>query len=64
MCKTGILTTLDFIHHTMANNLKDKKHSGELKTKISHLANTYINAYKPTKNSLKKHKLLKKVTRK
>ena len=31
-----------------------KKHSGELKTKMSHLANSYVNAYKPTKNSLKK----------
>ena len=41
----------------MTNDLKDKKHSGELKTKMSHLANRYANAYKPTKNSLKKHKI-------
>ena len=43
----------------MANDLKDKKHSGELKTKMSHLANSYVNAYKPTKIFLKKHKILK-----
>ena len=43
----------------MTNDLKDKKHSGELKTKMSHLANSYVNAYKPTKNSLKKHKIVK-----
>ena len=55
MCKTDILTTFDFIHHAMANNLKDKKYSGELKPKTSHLANSYVNAYKPIKNSLKKH---------
>ena len=45
----------------MTNDLKDKKHSGELKTKMSHLANSYVNAYKPTKNSLKKHKTLKRL---
>ena len=57
--KTDILTTFDFIHRAMTNDLKDKKHSGELKTKMSHLANSYVNAYKPTKNSLKKHKIVK-----
>ena len=43
----------------MTNDLKNKKHSCELKTKMLHLANSYINTYKPTKNSLKKHKILK-----
>ena len=41
--------------------IKDKKHSGELTTKMSHLANSYVNAYKPTKTSLKKHKTLKRL---
>ena len=59
--RTDILTTFDFIHHAMRNDLKDNKHSGELKTKMSHLANSYVNAYKPTKNSLKKHKILKRL---
>ena len=55
------LTTFDFIHRAMTNDLKDKKYLDELKTAMSHLANSYINAYKPTKNSLKKHKILKKL---
>ena len=38
-----------------------KKHSGELKTKMSHLANSYVNAYKPTKNFLKKYEILKRL---
>ena len=59
--KTNILTTFDFIHRAMANDLKDKKHSGELKTKMSHLANSYVNAYKPTKNFLKKYEILKRL---
>ena len=45
----------------MTNNLKDQKYSGELKTKMSHLANSYVNAYKPTKNSWKTHKILKRL---
>ena len=33
--KTDILTTFDFVHGAMTkNDLKDKKHSGELKTKM------------------------------
>ena len=59
--KTNILTTFDFIHRAMTNDLKDKKHSGELKTKMSHLANSYVNAYKATKNSLKKYNILKRL---
>ena len=38
--KTDTLTTCEFIHRAMTNGLKDKKHSGELKTKTSHLANS------------------------
>ena len=55
MIKTDILTTFDFINRAMTNDFKDKKHSGELKTKMSHLPNSYVNAYKPTKSSSKKH---------
>ena len=58
-----ILTTFDFIHRAMSNDLKDKKHSSELKTKMLHLENSYVNAYKPTKSSLRKQNF-KKVTRK
>ena len=59
--KTDIQTTSDFIHRAMTNDLKDNKHSGELKTKMSHLANSYVNVYKPIKNSLKKHKIFKRL---
>ena len=55
--KVDILTTFDFTHHAITNDLKDNKHSGELKTKMSYLANSYVNAYKPTNNYLKKHKI-------
>ena len=59
--KTDILTTLDFIPRAVANDLKDRKYLDELKTKMSHLANTYVNVYKPIKNYLKKYKIFKKL---
>ena len=59
--KWDILTTFNFIHRAMTNDLKTKKHSGELETKMSHLGNSHVNAYKPTKTSLKKHKIIKRL---
>ena len=59
--KTNTSTTFDFIHRAMTSDVKDKKHSGELKTKMLQLANSYVNAYKLPKNSLKKHKTLKRL---
>ena len=46
--KLDILTTFSFFYCVTTNKLKDK-HSGELKTKILHLAGSCVNAYKPTK---------------
>ena len=50
-----ILTTFDFIHHVVAKDFRDEKQSGEVKTKISNLAHSYVNSYKPTLHVLKKH---------
>ena len=59
--KTDILTTFDFIHHAMTKDLRDEKQSGEVKTKISNLAHSYVNSYKPTLHALKKHRILKRL---
>ena len=59
--KTEILSTFDFIHRTISKDLKDKKDTGGVKAKISYLAFTYVNSYEPTKNSLRKHKIFKKL---
>ena len=56
--KTDILTTFDFIHRAMTKDLRDEKQSGEVKTKISNLAHSYVNSYKPTLHALKKHRIL------
>ena len=50
--KTDILTTFDFIHPAMTKDLRDEKQSGEVKIKISSLAHSYINSYKPTLHAL------------
>ena len=61
--KTDLLTTFDFIHRAMNKDLKDNRDAGEVKAKLSYLANSYVNSYKPTKNALRKflNKVLNKL---
>ena len=41
-------------------DLKHEKEAGEVKAKMSCLTNNYVNAYKPSKNTLSKHKIFLK----
>ena len=59
--KMDVLKTFDFIHRAMTKNLRDEKQSGEVKTKISNLAHSYVNSYEPTLHALKKHRTLKRL---
>ena len=43
----------------MIRNLNDSKDTGKLVTELSHLAHTYVSAYRPTTADLKKHGILK-----
>ena len=45
----------------MSKDLKDQKDTGGVKAKILNLAFTYVNSYEPTKNSLRKLKIFKKL---
>ena len=45
----------------MCSNLKNEKDLDLVRSELSYLANTYYSKYKPTKNTLKKHKILKKL---
>jgi len=45
----------------MLTDIKDKKHTDKVRSELSHLANTYYSNYKPTKNTIKKHKILNKL---
>ena len=62
--KTNVLTTFDFIHRAMSKDLKDNRDAGEVKDKLSYLANSYVNLYKPTKNLLRKYGILDKLQNK
>ena len=59
--KTDVLTTLDFIHPSMSKDLKHEKDAGEVKAKISYLANNYVSTCKPSENALRKHRIIKKL---
>ena len=59
--KTDVLTTFDFIHRSMSKDLKHEKDAVEVKAKMSYLANNYVNTHKPSKNTLHKHKIIKKL---
>ena len=59
--KTDALTTFDFIHTAMNKDLKDNRDASEVKAKLSYLANSYVNLYKPTKNVLRKYRVLNKL---
>ena len=59
--KPDILSTFGFIHQTMAKDLKDQKDTGEVRAKITYLANIYVNSYNQTKTTLWKQKILKKL---
>ena len=55
--KTDVLTAFEFILKTITK----EKQSGELKAKLSNLANTYVNNYRPSKYAMKKHGVLKRL---
>ena len=59
LLKTDILATFGQIARSLLCNLKDKRKSSELKATISNLANIYWSSYKPTQNTLRKHRILK-----
>ena len=42
--------------------MKHEKDAGKVKAKMSYLANSYVNTYKPSKNTLRKRKIIKKLT--
>ena len=45
----------------MTKDLKNEHQSGELKAKLSYLASTYVNNYRPWKYAMKKHGILKRL---
>ena len=59
--KTDVFTTFEMISKFVTTKLKRNDLAGEVKAELSHLANSYCTEYKPTKITLKKHGILKKL---
>ena len=59
MNKTDIFTRFERTSQRMIRNLKDRKDTRKLVTELSHLAHTYVSAYRPTTADLKKRGILK-----
>ena len=57
--KSDVVCPFEHIYLFLSKELEDESNSGILKSQLSHLANTYINSYKPSFVDLKKYKLPK-----
>ncbi len=59
--KTDVFTSFEMISKFATTNLKKEEFAGELKAELSYLANSYHSNYRPSKETLKKHGILKKL---
>lgn len=59
--ETDIFTSFEMISRFATTNLKNEECAGKFKSELSHLANTYRCNYRPTKETLRKHGILKKL---
>ena len=59
--KSEIFTTFEMINCFATTELKSDEYTGQLKAEISHLANSYYSSYKPTKDVLRKHGILRRL---
>ena len=56
--KTDIFACFETIFQSMYNNMVDKRDEGKLKVDLSHLAQSYVNSYRPSQKDIKTHKIL------
>ena len=59
--KTDVFCQFDMIAKFMTQELDDNQTITRLKNELSQIANSYVYKYKPSFNSLKKHKILQKL---
>jgi len=64
IAKSNVFTTFEMIHRFTVTELKSEDLKADLKTDISYLAHQYYSSYKPTRNSLKKHSIMKQLQKK
>lgn len=59
--KTDVFTSFEMISKFATTKLKKEELAGELKSELSYLANNYHSNYRPSKETLRKHGILKKL---
>ena len=59
--KTNVFVSFEVMHRFLLKNLKSKIDKPALKSEVSHLANSYVNNYKPSRSTLRKHGISKKI---
>ena len=57
--KSEIFTTFEEIHRSFSNNLKSKETKSQIKTHLSHLANSYFYNYKLSPDILRQHRVFR-----
>ena len=59
--KTDVFVSFEMIHRVLREDLKNDVDKTTLKAQLSHLVNSYVHNYQPTRSSLIKHRILKKL---
>ena len=59
--KTNVFVSFEMMHRFLFENLKNETDKSALKSELSHLANSYLYNYKPSRSTLRKHGVLKKL---
>ena len=59
--KTDVFVSFEMIHRFLREDLKNNADKPVLKAQLSHLANSYIRNYQPSRSTLTKHRILKKL---
>ena len=57
--KTDIYASFESIYQSMKNRLLDKSNDNKLKSDLSHIAQLYVNSFRPSHKDIKTHKVLK-----
>ena len=57
--KTDVFVSFEMIHRVLREDLKNDADKTTLKAQLSHLVNSYVHTYQPTRSSLIKHRILK-----
>ena len=59
--KTNIFYSDELICRSMLSNVVANKNDAKVRSELSHLVHLYYSNYKPSRNTIDKHKILKKL---